>query len=147
MIEPFEFEPIKLYAKPMETSHSSVADTRLDQSVADSILPLDKSSNEITLEHSQNRVYQTKLSDASMWNTHQAAYVLDRLVQKDTEQPTSEHMSLSRRFNQFLDTKASFVPNIDKHIPPTFQVISPDEPCFSPGLTSIDRHKYVSNIK
>jgi hypothetical protein len=147
MIEPFEFEPIKLSAKPMESAHSSLASTRLDQSAVDGVSKFHAHMNEITLDNAQGRVYQTKIGNPDEWNSHTSRYVPDRLVQEDVHEGQGESISMSRRLSHYLDSQASFVPNIDRHLPLAFQVISPDEPCFSPGLTSIDRHKYMMNIK
>lgn len=156
MIEPFEFESIRLEApKPTGTVGKTIIQGKgtIDEKALQSFSSLKQGDDAIRLDTQQLRVYQTKIGNPASYNTHKAEFVNERILSKpplavnhdDAIAPTPSSKSSSELLHHFLDTSMSYIPSTDKHHMPPFHVNSLDSPFLSPGLTSIDAHKVHVN--
>lgn len=152
MIEPFEFEQIRLQA-PLPSGETGKAILQgkgsIDEQDIKSFSVLKQGTDDIRLDGQQLRVYQTKIGNPDTVDAHKADLVPERILSlgvlgPNYEEPTvSTDMtrSTSELLSKFLDETMSFVPNTDLHHMPPIQVTSPDMPYLSPGITSIDSRK------
>jgi len=157
MIESFEFEPIRL-AAPLPTRTQGKEDiggkNSVDLHLAEGVGQLQNREKDVLLDNSQIRVFQTKIGNPDMVNSHFAQSVQDHLLSMgtlvvDNEQktePETETKSVSEILSSYLDSKVQFIPAIDKHILPPMNVVSMHEPFLTPGLTSIDGRKLKLNL-
>ena len=155
MIEAFEHESIRLGSTGKHASSS----------VEVSTLPLDKQdkigsgktkwSNETPkLDNEMGHIYQTRVANPDNYDSHSVRWIHDRILgqgQKvvDNQIPNvaaTPSGRTSQILSRYLDSQATFVPSTDRGLPPPMEVVSPDEPFLSTGLTSVDRRKYVANL-
>lgn len=152
MIEPFEFEGIRLQApNPTGVVGSAILQGKgsVDEQEIKSFSTLQHGMDDIRLDGERLRVYQTKIGNPSSIDRHKAVLVPERIISLGTlgpnyEEPTvdpTETMTTSERLASFLDQEMSFVPSTDLHVMPPLHVTSPDMPYLSPGLTTIDSRK------
>jgi hypothetical protein len=152
MIEPFEFETIRLQAPlPSGSTGKTVLHGKgsVDEQEIQSFSVLKQSEDALRLDGQQIRVYQTKIGNPQSIDPHQANLVPERIVSLgplavnyEEANASMEHTkTTSELLSTFLDSEMLFVPNTDMHHAPPFSVNAPDTPFLNPGLTSIDSRK------
>lgn len=152
MIEPFEFETIRLQApKPSGETGKSIIHGKgsVDEQEIKSFSVLKKGMDDLRLDGQQLRVYQTKIGNPEGIDSHKAVLVPERVISLGPLGPNYEEpiardppaKTTSELLSSFLDSDMSFVPRTDKHVMPPIRMTSPDMPYLSPGLTTIDSRK------
>lgn len=152
MIEPFEFEPIRLEAPEPKQDQGSLIlrPTGIDNEEFKGLSSFTKKTDVPVLDRQRHRIYQTRFGNPDNVNSHYAHYVPDRLIgmgnmgagyQAPETLPVENGLSASERLSSYLDQQVQFVPALDKHALPAFKVNTQDAPFLSPGLTSIDARK------
>lgn len=156
MIEPFEFETIRLQApQPSGKTGKAVIHGKgsIDEEEIKSFSTLKQTEDAIPLDSQRLRIYQSKIGNPSSIDSHKADYVPERVVSlgpiavnyEEKTTPVQVETSVSELLSKFLDQDMSFVPSTDKHHMPSFNINSPNAPFQTPGLTSIDAHKVKFN--
>jgi hypothetical protein len=152
MIEPFEFEGIRLQApQPSGDTGKAILQGKgsVDEQEIKSFSVLKQGMDDIRLDGQQLRIYQTRIGNPDAINAHKADLVNERVLSLGTlgpnyEEPTvtdqSSHSS-SELLSKFLDHSMSYVPRTDLHVIPPIHITSPDMPYLSPGLTTVDSRK------
>jgi hypothetical protein len=158
MIEPFEFETIRLQA-PQPSGETGQAILRgkgsVDEEELKSFSTLTRGMDAMKLDNQQIRVYQTKIGNPSTINPHEASLVPERVISLGVLAPNYEELTANEHnsktsseiLSAFLDSEMSFVPRNDLHQPPSFAVNSPETPFLNPGLTTIDSRKLTFHWK
>lgn len=152
MIEPFEFEAIRLHApQPSgETGHAILkGNGSVDEQEIKSFAQLKQNEDSLKLDRQKMRVYQTKIGNPASVNSHQAIYANEHLTSLGNPAPNyvepTESMqvseSTSHLLSQVLDTDMSFVPSTDLHVLPGMHVNHPEKNFLNPGLTTVDARK------
>ena len=152
MIEPFEFEGIRLSA-PQPTGDTGKAILQgkgsVDEQEIKSFSTLKQGMDDIRLDGQLLKVYQTKIGNPNEIDAHKAVHVPDRIISLGVLGPNYEEPTVSESTSQtssellstFLDHTMSFVPRTDLHVMPPIHITSPDMPYLSPGLTTVDSRK------
>jgi len=152
MIEPFEFEQIRLQADA-PSGHIGKAVLgglkTVDMQERTTMSDVVKGKPDIQLDQQQLKIYQTRIGNPSNIDSHKAVYVPDRIIAKepivtfyDTKSVSdSEVPRCSDLFHSYLDQQAKFIPSISDHKLPSFQVVGQNEPFLTPGLSNIDARK------
>jgi hypothetical protein len=152
MIEPFEFEHIRLQApQPSGETGKAILQGKgsVDEQEIKSFSVLKQGTDDIRLDGQQLRVYQTKIGNPNDIDAHKAQLVPERILSlgvlgPNYDSPTvseDQSHSTSELLSKFLDETMSFVPSTDLHTMPPIHITSPDMPYLSPGITSIDSRK------
>jgi hypothetical protein len=152
MIEPFEFEGIRLQApQPSGETGSAIIQGKgsIDEQEIRSFSNLAKGMDDLKLDKQQIRVYQTKVGNPSTINSHEASLVPERVISLGVLGPKYEEPTVSmdtmkttsELLSTFLDSDMSFVPSTNLHHAPPFSVNAPDTPFLNPGLTTVDARK------
>lgn len=156
MIEPFEFETIRLQA-PLPTGTVGTQVLRgngsIDEEQIKSFSSLKMGSNEMQLDRQQLHIYQTKIGNPSNINSHESKLVPDRIVSVDVHGPMYQEpkqalessKTSSELLSSFLDRQMTYIPQTDLHQMPSFKINAPDMPFLNPGITSIDSRKVDFN--
>lgn len=156
MIEPFEFETIRLQA-PLPTGQTGQAILRgkgsVDEQEIKSFTTLKQGMDSMRLDAQQIRMYQTKIGNPSYINSHESNLVPERIISlgvlaPHAEEPTAStntSMTTSQMLSKFLDHDMTFVPQTDLHHAPAMKVNSPETPYLNPGLTTVDSRKVQFN--
>ena len=152
MIEPFEFESIRLQAPlPSGEKGSAIIQGKgsVDEQEIKSFSVLKQGMDDVRLDRQQLRVYQTRIGNPAAIDAHKADLVPERILSlgplaPNYQEPTVSEVptqSTSELLSTFLDQSMSFVPRTDLHIMPPLHITSPDMPYLSPGLTTVDSRK------
>lgn len=152
MIEPFEFESIRLQApQPSGETGKAILQGKgsVDEQEMKSFSVLKQGMDDIRLDRQQLRVYQTRIGNPDAIDAHKADLVPERVMSLGTlapnyQEPTISEVSThstSELLSKFLDQSMSFVPRTDLHVMPPIHITSPDMPYLSPGLTTVDSRK------
>lgn len=152
MIEPFEFESIRLQApQPSGETGKTILQGKgsVDEQEIKSFSVLKQGMDDIRLDKQQLRVYQTRIGNPAAIDAHKADFVPERITSlgplaPNYQEPTVSEVSTqstSELLSTFLDQSMSFVPRTDLHIMPPLHITSPDMPYLSPGLTTVDSRK------
>ena len=155
MIEAFEFEPIRL-GKTGATTTAKKSLSKNGVDVQDKIGAGKATwSNETpALDKEMQKVFQTRVGLPDQFDSHSARWMGERIASQgvkvaDSEVPATglySNLSSSQILSRVLDKNASFVPRTDLGLAPPMDVVSPDEPFLSTGLTSIDSRKFKMNL-
>ena len=154
MIEPFEYEPRKLGAKP-PTGHVGDAEiggsASIDQNMKFPVLhdPME----DVKLESKQTRIFQTKIGNPSMQNASQADLVPERLIGQgplvvsENEPPLAgmSDLTTSQLLSTILDADR-YIPATNRHIIPPMKVNALSSPFLEPSLTNAYVHKFSPNL-
>ena len=152
MIEPFEFESIRLSApKPSGETGKAILHGAgsVDEQEIKSFAQLKQSEDALKLDKQKLRIYQTKIGNPSSVNPHQAMYANEHLISMGNPAPNyvepTESLevthSTSELLSNVLDKDMSFVPSTDLHILPGMHVNHPESNFLNPGLTTVDARK------
>lgn len=152
MIEPFEFESIRLQAPlPSGETGKTVLHGKgsVDEQEMKSFSVLKKGMDDVKLDGQRLRIYQSKIGNPGTIDAHKAVYVPERIISMGVLAPNYEEAttgdettkSSSELLSKFLDETMSFVPRTDLHVMPPMHITSPDMPYLSPGLTTVDSRK------
>ncbi len=152
MIEPFEFESIRLHAAlPTGKTGSAIlhGSGSVDEQEIKSFAQLKKNQEELNLDRQKLRIYQTKIGNPSTINPHQAMYANEHLTSLGNPAPNyvepTESMvttqSSSELLSSMLDKDMSFVPSTGLHVLPGMHVNHPETNFLNPGLTTVDARK------
>ena len=152
MIEPFEFETIRLSAPSVTREQKDVpvkSSGTVDFDLSKGISSFHNSMNDLKMDMSRQRVFQTKLGNPMLESQVEAQFQNDRVVGKgplvvggnEPAEVSDTSVSSSELFHRYLDVEATFVPSISKHILPTMSTIGLDSPSLYPGLTNVDSRK------
>jgi hypothetical protein len=153
MIEPFEYEPKKLQAKP-PAGHIGTRELGGDASIDRDIrMPsLHDPMEEVKLDRQQARIFQTRIGNPKLENASEADLVPDRVVgqgplvvSEEAPRAVGEmHQSMSEILSAILDAER-FVPAVNRHAFPSMSVNSLSSPFLEPSLTTAYVHKYTPN--
>jgi len=152
MIEPFEFEAIRLSApKPNGATGKAIlqGSGSVDEQEIKSFAQLKKNEDDLKLDRQKLRIYQTKIGNPSSVNPHQAMYAYEHLISLGNPAPNyveptesmAEPKSTSELLHTMLDKDMSFVPSTDLHVLPGMHVNHPETAFLNPGLTTVDARK------
>lgn len=152
MIEPFEFETIRLQApKPSGDTGKAILHGAgsVDEQEIKSFAQLKKNEDDLKLDQQKLRIYQTKIGNPNSINSHQAVYALEHLTSLGNPAPNYvepiESMDVGQTSSELLasmlDNDMSFVPNTDLHVLPGMHVNRPETNFLNPGLTTVDARK------
>jgi hypothetical protein len=152
MIEPFEFESIRLHATlPTGTTGGAIlkGSGSVDEQEIKSFAQLKKNEEDLNLDRQKLRIYQTKIGNPNSINSHQAVYANEHLTSLGNPAPNyveptesiGTTQSSSELLSSVLDKEMSFVPSTDLHVLPGMHVNHPERNFLNPGLTTVDSRK------
>lgn len=156
MIDPSEYETTRLQAsvKHHVPSTHDLSKRPLDKADRIGSGTSTKVDKTIRMDTHADRIYQTRIGNPELENSHSATWLPDRVIGKgvkvaDDQTPstqTATKVSSSRLLARYLDTQATFVPSIAHGLPTSMHTVPPTEPFLSPGLTSVNARKYTPHF-
>lgn len=156
MIEPFEFESIRLQApQPHGTAGQQVllGNGSIDEQEMKSFSALSASDDTIPMDKERLRIFQNKIGNPLSIDPHAAVHVPERLVAQGAiapnyVEPTEEMRyttNTSALLSSFLDQDMTYIPSTDKHKPTGMHINNPRINHLNPGITTIDSRKIAFN--